>query len=464
MTKLKRGKVTAALLIFTVSRMGWASQGVITNHNSQNRNSIETETQENPEGYYAFIESSKMEPPQVRPPPYFKSSRLCPGVSKSHIKTLNNLCGDLNKGFIPMNPMRQNIFGTPYPFDIIKNKTLEFLSRALPILQRDETLPKVAKYQQASEQPFYHDMEPMSGTSTVHRIKREEPSENQEQQPRGTSDFIDGLNLLRSLFAGQINETHRQARKFCENSGGVLCMLYKLIQGGAISMNGMAERRDDGIPDNMLRRGDIGNTLTADRGPEISGPPTPCPAKVEYATPVFARNYQGIWRYVVQIPYEGYFTQTVELTRCLQTKCHYMEGGCLSSPRWVSLLVAEIFYPEAVLPASSNRRPPQQPPRTPVAGDDPPPLKDPLSYQQQLHKRIGAAAAAPEPNARPVPQQLTPQTSKPAHCDGIDEIGCFQVRLYYDWFLVPGSCKCWRPDYFSRYTRRKPNSVSSAEL
>lgn len=37
------------------------------------------EMQENPEGYYAFIESSKMEPPSVRPPPYFKSNRLCPG-------------------------------------------------------------------------------------------------------------------------------------------------------------------------------------------------------------------------------------------------------------------------------------------------------------------------------------------------------------------------------------------------
>lgn len=46
-------------------------------------------------------------------------------------------------------------------------------------------------------------------------------------------------------------------------------------------------------------------------------PPTPCPARVEYSTPVFARNYQGVWRYVVQIPYEGYFTQTVEVTRCL---------------------------------------------------------------------------------------------------------------------------------------------------
>lgn len=30
-------------------------------------------------------------------------------------KSLNNLCGDLNKGSIPANPMNQNIYGTPYP-------------------------------------------------------------------------------------------------------------------------------------------------------------------------------------------------------------------------------------------------------------------------------------------------------------------------------------------------------------
>jgi hypothetical protein len=44
---------------------------------------------------------------------------------------------------------------------------------------------------------------------------------------------------------------------------------------------------------------------------------TPCPSAVEYVTPVFAKNYQGVWRYVVQIPYEGYFTQTVEVVKCL---------------------------------------------------------------------------------------------------------------------------------------------------
>lgn len=80
-------------------------------------------------------------------------------------------------------------------------------------------------------------------------------------------------------------------------------MLYKAINGDSDSSSSSSrlpiERRDD-------------NPSTH---PRYEGPPTPCPAKVEYATPVFAKNYQGIWRYVVQIPYEGYFTQTVEVTR-----------------------------------------------------------------------------------------------------------------------------------------------------
>jgi len=38
------------------------------------------------------------------------------GVNKNPTaKTLNNLCGDLNKGFLPVNPMKQNVLGSPYP-------------------------------------------------------------------------------------------------------------------------------------------------------------------------------------------------------------------------------------------------------------------------------------------------------------------------------------------------------------
>lgn len=63
----------------------------------------------------------------------------------------------------------------------------------------------------------------------------------------------------------------------------------------------------------------IGGEIDAGNVPinSLDSPMTPCPSAVEYVTPVFAKNYQGVWRYVVQIPYEGYFTQTVEVVKCL---------------------------------------------------------------------------------------------------------------------------------------------------
>ena len=105
--------------------------------------------------------------------------------------------------------------------------------------------------------------------------------------------------------------------------------------------------------------GDIeGNSLNS-----LDQPMTPCPSAVEYVTPVFAKNYQGVWRYVVQIPYEGYFTQTVEVVKCLSNKCQFLQGSCLASPRWVSLLVAEIYYPDTFFPNVS--------PDQPIQGRDP---------------------------------------------------------------------------------------------
>merc|ERR1719462_735176 len=108
-------------------------------------------------------------------------------------------------------------------------------------------------------------------------------------------------------------------------------MIYNTVSGGKANAE---ERKDDGFEEGLNSIGGSGPM-----------PLTPCPSAVEYVTPVFARNYQGVWRYVVQIPYEGYFTQTVEVTQCLSTKCEFLEGSCLASPRWVSLLVAEIYNP-----------------------------------------------------------------------------------------------------------------------
>lgn len=36
------------------------------------------------------------------------------------------------------------------------------------------------------------------------------------------------------------------------------------------------------------------------------------------------------------------------------------------------------------------------------------------------------------------------EPSEKKHCDGYDKVGCYVVRVYYDWFLINGSCKCWK--------------------
>ena len=66
-------------------------------------------------------------------------------------------------------------------------------------------------------------------------------------------------------------------------------------------------------------------------------------------------------------------------------------------------------------------------------------------YNQLFLKRQGTAAGSGSTTGG----GATPQ------CDGQDELGCYQVRLYYDWFLIPGSCKCWKNDFFDQYTNKR---------
>lgn len=66
--------------------------------------------------YYAFVESASAIPPSVRPPPYTHVDLECKDIpSKNAFVSVHNICGDLNKGQIPRNPMRQNVLGEPYP-------------------------------------------------------------------------------------------------------------------------------------------------------------------------------------------------------------------------------------------------------------------------------------------------------------------------------------------------------------
>ncbi|GBP64378.1 hypothetical protein EVAR_43155_1 [Eumeta japonica] len=151
------------------------------------------------------------------------------------------------------------------------------------------------------------------------------------------------------------------------------------------------------------------------------GPPTPCPARVEYATPVFARNYQGVAIRGAN-PYEGYFTQTIEVTRCMQSRCHYLDGGCLSSPRWVSLLVAELHYPHVLLSPDTAATPAQgsaQGPATPT-------LDDFQDYQQYLQKRAGSAPAGVAGGSDGSGSAPAGSGERP-HCDGHDHLGSRSV-------------------------------------
>merc|ERR1739844_367513 len=372
-----------------------------------------------PQGYYPFEESPAKIPPKVRKPPYLQTQVNCPGVagglSGNNEQTLDNLCGDLNKGYLPLNPIGQNVEGVSYPFELFKAKTLEFFSKTLPILKADDTLPKVARYEDnhISQNPTLFHSKPGSRITFYHHrtSKRSVAEESEDVVPKEESET-------------DPDTTKRQARGFCNDSYGVFCMLYNALSGKA----------GDKAADRIGGDGDIPSISAMN---SLDSPMTPCPSAVEYVTPVFAKNYQGVWRYVVQIPYEGYFTQTVEVVKCLSTKCEFLDGSCLASPRWVSLLVVEIYYPDVSFP---NPGTPSQN-RNPVKGASPP-----NDYNQLFLKRQGGNGPITSGSGT---------TTPPSKCDGQDDLGCYQVRLYYDWFLIPGSCKCWKNDFFDQYTKRK---------
>jgi len=381
-----------------------------------------------PQGYYPFEESPAKIPPKVRKPPYLQTQVHCPGIQgPAKEQTLDNLCGDLNKGYLPLNPIGQNVEGVSYPFDLLKTKALEYFSKALPILKADDTLPKVAKYENnhISYHPTLFNSKPSTRISFYHhRTKREDlesSSEQSSQQPILKKQGPEPVPV------GPLEKQPRRAgRGWCQDSYGVFCMLYNVFKGDQANKDKISERAGGGDAD----------IPSLSKLNSLDSPMTPCPSAVEYVTPVFAKNYQGVWRYVVQIPYEGYFTQTVEVVKCLSTKCEYLDGSCLASPRWVSLLVAEIYYPDVSFP---NPAQPSQN-RNPVQGASPP-----TDYNQLFLKRQGTASTGGSNG----------DATAASKCDGQDELGCYQVRLYYDWFLIPGSCKCWKNDFFEQYSNRR---------
>lgn len=100
-----------------------------------------------------------------------------------------------------------------------------------------------------------------------------------------------------------------------------------------------------------------------------------------------------------------------------------MEGSCKTSPRWQSLLVAELYYPDASFPTTIKPH---------FNGND---------FDRSQNDLYTGASSTLAVN------KISKSKTDPSQCDGFDGIGCYQVRLFYDWFLIPGSCKCFKSQF-----------------
>ena len=82
---------------------------------------------------------------------------------------------------------------------------------------------------------------------------------------------------------------------------------------------------------------------------------------------MLVRTLSYYYEIYIKLPHSLLDYHNTLYTYYRSTKCEYLDGSCLASPRWVSLLVAEIYYPDVSFP---NPAPSQN--RNPVKGASPP--------------------------------------------------------------------------------------------
>lgn len=425
-------------------------------------------------------------PPEVPPPPYIFTGKPCPGTADNgglaHSSLIDNLCGDLRKARIPINPVRHGQANYPgfhqYPFELIRKKSLQLFRSTLPILKADKTIPRVAKLADPPKFSKSQFVNEPRASRPVERVRRSVDSFPAERLP------VSGGSSGHPENAAASNKNEADST-FCQSSFGRICSLFRVWSRDDTKRDPSSSppSSSSSSPASPSRRSSAGPEVLVNVAPGRDKnqlhPSTPCPALVDYITPVFAKNYENIWRYVVQIPHEGYFTQTVEVNNCLGSRCQFIDGRCLSSPRWVSLLVAELFYPHTEFGASADDSRVHAGTSSGSADSGFPGSSGfadsgfPGSSSSSVVTAVGSGLSGAAINGsslaetRKAAGRFQPDLKedgggiKPgkggvalesrSECDGVDEIGCFQVRLYYDWFLIPGGCKCWRPGIFHQY-------------
>ncbi|KAB7499429.1 hypothetical protein Anas_03021, partial [Armadillidium nasatum] len=167
--------------------------------------------------------------------------------------------------------------------DLIKNSTLRFFSKTLPILKKDETLPKVAKYMDPnlklgiwkrevtdttnnSSSNLDSHLRTNSGTEFQGRSSRQFPSSNGDDQTIGRR----AMKMVKKIGRG--------ARSFCHNNWGFLCLIYNYITGQNQDAYPTSNRREDGFSRNSVEDGSL-RPLTPCPAPSVNHrPPSPHPS------------------------------------------------------------------------------------------------------------------------------------------------------------------------------------------
>lgn len=144
---------------------------------------------------------------------------------------------------------------------------MKFLSKTLPILKADDTLPKVTQVVDKN----FNDLGDGPNQRTFddddigHDLSDEDVKVQQQHQDEPDKPVHEENTEEQEKVSRKKRAVERKSRGFCDG-GGVFCALYRAIQGEPINSHLIAERREE----------------TGPTQPRYEGPPTPCPAKVEY--------------------------------------------------------------------------------------------------------------------------------------------------------------------------------------
>lgn len=113
---------------------------------------------------------------------------------------------------------------------------MKFLSKTLPILKADDTLPKVT---QVVENDLIDNG--VNHNQRTYDINEEGGHEFKDE------DYEPEMTEKRSVRSKRQVDPNRNSRKFCDG-GGVFCALYRAIQGEPLNGHLYAERREETVP------------------------------------------------------------------------------------------------------------------------------------------------------------------------------------------------------------------------